>query len=178
MFAKILVAIDSSPNGKTVFDKALDLAKATGASMMLLHVLSYEEGIPNLPTSFGREYYTGLNSKALEIYQQQYKEAENRGLKLLQNFAAQAIAAGIITEFSQNHGSPGQTICDLAINWQAELIVMGRRGRSGINELILGSASNYVLHHASCSVLVVQHLANKESVTPPIDQAMVSADVG
>ncbi len=174
MFAKVLVAIDSSPMSKTVFDKALDLAKTTGASMMLLHVLSYEDGMPNLPTSFGREYYTGLSSKALEIYQQQYKEFENQGLKLLQTLASQATSAGIDTEFSQNHGSPGQTVCDLALNWQADLIVMGRRGRTGINELILGSVSNYVLHHASCSVLVVQHLANKASVAQT-EQAIASS---
>jgi len=173
MFAKILVAIDSSPMGKTIFDKALDLAKSTGAGMMLLHVLSYEDGMP-MPTSFGREYYTGLSSKALEIYQQQYKESENQSLKLLQILASQAISAGISTEFSQNHGSPGQTICDLAFNWQADLIVMGRRGRSGINELILGSASNYVLHHACCSVLVVQHLVDKES-DAEIKQAIISS---
>ncbi len=173
MFAKILVAIDSSPMGKTIFDKALDLAKSTGADMMLLHVLSYEDGMP-MPTSFGREYYTGLNSKALEIYQQQYKEFENQGLKLLQILADQAISAGISTEFSQNHGSPGQTICNLAFNWQADLIVMGRRGRSGINELILGSVSNYVLHHACCSVLVVQHLVEKES-DAEIKQAIISS---
>lgn len=173
MFAKILVAIDSSPMGKTIFDKALDLAKTTRASMMLLHVLSYEDGMP-MPASFGREYYTGLSSKALEIYQQQYKEFENQGLKLLQILADQAISAGISTEFSQNHGSPGQTICNLAFNWQADLIVMGRRGRSGINELILGSVSNYVLHHASCSVLVVQHLVDKES-DAEIKQGIVSS---
>ena len=173
MFAKVLVAIDSSPMGKTIFDKALDLAKTTGACMMLLHVLSYEDGMP-MPTSFGREYYTGLSSRALKIYQQQYKESENQGLKLLQGLASQAISAGVSTEFSQNHGSPGQTVCDLAFNWQADLIVMGRRGRSGINELILGSASNYVLHHACCSVLVVQHLVDKES-NAEIKQAIVSS---
>ena len=173
MFAKVLVGIDSSPMGKLIFDKALDLAKSTGASMMLLHVLSYEDGMP-MPASFGREYYTGLSSKALEIYQQQYKEFENQGLKLLQILADQAISAGISTEFSQNHGSPGQTICNLAFNWQADLIVMGRRGRSGINELILGSASNYVLHHACCSVLVVQHLVEKES-DAEIKQAIISS---
>ena len=173
MFAKILVSIDSSPIGKTIFDKSLDLAKTTRASIMLLHVLSYEDLIP-MPASFWREYYTGLSSKSLEIYQQQYKEFENQGLKLLQGLASEAISAGISTEFSQNHGSPGQTICDLAFNWQADLIVMGRRGRSGINELILGSASNYVLHHACCSVLVVQHLVDKES-DAETKQAIVSS---
>jgi nucleotide-binding universal stress UspA family protein len=163
MFAKTLVAIDSSTISKAVFDKALDLAKTTGASIMLLHVLSSEEGMPYLPTNFGREYYAGLSSKALEIYQQQCKEIENQGLKLLQSFASQAIAAGVSTEFTQNQGSPGKIICDLAINWQADLIIMGRRGRAGINELILGSVSNYVLHHAGCSVLVVQHLINNDA---------------
>lgn len=174
MFAKILVAIDSSKISEIVFDKALDLAKTSGASIMLLHVLSYEEGMPYLPTSLGREYYAGLSGKALEIYQQQCKDCENQGLNLLQSLANRAIAVGCSTEFSQNHGSPGQTICDLASNWQADLIVMGRRGRTGINELILGSVSNYVLHHACCSVLVVQHLANKASVTQT-EQAIVSA---
>lgn len=174
MFARILVAIDSSPIGKTVFDKALDLAKVIGANIMLLHVLSHEEGMP-IPISFGSEYHTGLNSKALELYQQQYKDFENHSLRLLQSYAAQATAAGVITEFSQNHGSPEQIICDLAINWQADLIVMGRRGRSGINELIMGSVSNYVLHHACCSVLVVQHLASKKSVAPQTEQAIISS---
>ena len=174
MFANILVAIDSSPMSKTVFEKALDLAKTTGASMMLLHVLSYEDGMPNLPASFGMEYYTGLSSKALEIYQQQCKDFENQSLTLLRSFADQAIAAGVSTEFSQNIGSPGQTICKLALNWQADLIIMGRRGRTGINELILGSVSNYVLHHACCSVLVAQNLVNKEFVATQTDQAVSS----
>ncbi len=38
----------------------------------------------------------------------------------------------------------------------ADLIVLGRRGRTGLAEALLGSVSNYVLHHAPCSVLVVQ----------------------
>ncbi|MDB9482953.1 universal stress protein, partial [Dolichospermum circinale CS-537/05] len=35
------------------------------------------------------------------------------------------------------------------------LIMMGRRGRSGLAEFFLGSQSNYVLHHAPCSVQIV-----------------------
>ena len=34
--------------------------------------------------------------------------------------------------------------------------MVGSHGRTGIRELLLGSVSNYVLHHALCSVLVVQ----------------------
>ena len=37
-----------------------------------------------------------------------------------------------------------------------DVIVMGHRGISGLQEFFLGSVSNYVLHHAPCSVLIVQ----------------------
>jgi nucleotide-binding universal stress UspA family protein len=40
MFNKILVAIDNSENSSHVFEEALSLAKATGANLMLFHVLS------------------------------------------------------------------------------------------------------------------------------------------
>ncbi|MGP1384853.1 MAG: universal stress protein [Thainema sp.] len=43
----------------------------------------------------------------------------------------------------------------LAKNWGADLIMMGSHGRKGLNEMLLGSASNYVVHHATCSVMVV-----------------------
>ncbi|MCZ8054719.1 MAG: universal stress protein, partial [Microcystis sp. LE19-12.2C] len=50
-----------------------------------------------------------------------------------------------------------KTICKVAREENIDLIVIGRRGRSGLGELFLGSVSNYVLHHAPCSVLIVQH---------------------
>jgi nucleotide-binding universal stress UspA family protein len=53
-------------------------------------------------------------------------------------------------------GDPGQTICKVAETWGADLILMGRNRKSGISEMFLGSTSNYVLHHAPCSVLAVQ----------------------
>jgi nucleotide-binding universal stress UspA family protein len=53
-------------------------------------------------------------------------------------------------------GDPGQKICQVAQQEGIDLIIVGRHGRSGLSELILGSVSNYVVHHAPCSVLVVQ----------------------
>ncbi|NEO28803.1 MAG: universal stress protein, partial [Kamptonema sp. SIO4C4] len=35
-------------------------------------------------------------------------------------------------------------------------VIIGRRGRVGLSEILLGSVSNYVLHHAPCAVMVVQ----------------------
>lgn len=156
MFHKILVAIDTSTASKSVFNKALELA-ATGSSLMLLHVLSPDEkGSPDVFTFAGMGYYPGLSGRALETYQEQWKTFEEHGLKLLRAYADEATAAGVAAEYTQNSGSPGRKICDLARTWGADLIVMGRRGHSGLSELFLGSVSNYVIHHAHCSVLTVQ----------------------
>ncbi|MBD2516494.1 universal stress protein [Nostoc sp. FACHB-973] len=159
MFKKILVALDRSEVGQKVFDQALGLAKLTQASLMLVHVLSpEEEGSPYVPMVSNFDYYPGLNSQSFELYQKQWDTFKNQGIQMLQSFCAQANTAGITTEFTQNLGNPGRIVCDLARSYGADLIVMGRRGRSGLTELFLGSVSNYVLHHAPCSVHIV-HLS-------------------
>lgn len=158
MFHKILVAMDNSTTSEHVFDEALALAKANDACLMLLHVLSSEEeGSPNMYIFHSMDYHSIVSNKALEIEREQWLTFREHGLELLRSRQAVANAAGVNTEFTQTPGSPGRTICDLARNWGADLIVIGRRGRSGLSELILGSVSNYVLHHTFCSVLTVQH---------------------
>lgn len=153
---KILVALDNSDMGKQVFEQALSLAKVTKAHLMLLHVLTVEEeGSPYIPIYPGFDYYSGVRSQSIELYQKQWDAFKVAGIQMLQSFCAQATIAGVNTEFTQNAGSPGRCICDLTLNWGADLIVMGRRGHSGLKELLLGSVSNYVLHHAPCSVHIV-----------------------
>lgn len=53
-------------------------------------------------------------------------------------------------------GSPQQVIVEEAENWGADLIVVGSRGLSAWNRLLLGSVSNAVVHHAKCSVEIVR----------------------
>ncbi len=172
MFNRILVAMDSSAIGKYVFNEALSLAKATNTKLLLFHVLSPEQnGNLYTPMMTSLEYYPVMVSgKTQEIYQQQWEKFENLGLELLRSRTDEATAAGISTEFTQVSGNPGPTICNFARSWGAELIVIGRRGHSGLTELILGSVSNYVLYHASCSVLIVQHLSEL-SPQSTIDQS-------
>ncbi|MEH2414799.1 universal stress protein [Nostoc sp.] len=168
MFKKILVALDHSQIGQQIFQEALGLAKLTQASLMLLHVLSpEEEGSPYGPMLSNLDYYPGLTSQSFELYQNQWDTFKNQGIQMLQSFCTQATAAGVTTEFTQNFGNPGRIICDFAHSYGADLIVMGRRGRSGVMELFLGSVSNYVLHHAPCSVHIV-HL----SLTPKTDELL------
>ncbi|MGM0380426.1 MAG: universal stress protein [bacterium] len=52
-------------------------------------------------------------------------------------------------------GVPGEEICELAREQEVDGIYMGRRGRGAVGEFLLGSVSNYVLHHAPCPVTIV-----------------------
>ncbi|MBD2607925.1 universal stress protein [Scytonema hofmannii FACHB-248] len=157
---KILVALDRSELSKQIFEQALALAKVTQASLMLLHVLSTEEeGSPYVPIVYsgysGLNYYSAVQSQTLEVYQEQWNAFKHQSLEMLKSYYAQADIAGVTTEFSQNSGNPGRCICDVSRSWGADLIIMGRRGNTGLKELFLGSVSNYVLHHAPCSVHIV-----------------------
>ena len=154
MISKILATIDSSERNQSVFDTAVSLAKATEASLMLLHILSETDpDYPILPTS---AYYAVPKDNDDGIFYQTFDEYEQRKAEFLRDLAQQAIALGIDTEYAQLSGIPEWEICEVASAWSADLIVVGSRGLKGIKEMFVGSVSNYVTHHAPCSVLIVR----------------------
>ncbi len=169
MFHKIMAAIDRSGLSQHVFDEAVTLAKALSASLILLNVLSPEdEASPSTPMISEYDLYPGALSRSVaEIYEELWQNYAERELEILRSMTDKAIAAGVDTTFRQSFGSPSRMICELASELDVDLIVVGRRGRSGLNELFLGSVSNYVLHHAPCSVLTVHR--PPEAVEAPAD---------
>lgn len=161
MINKILVAVDHSDQNKSVFNSALSLAKTTGANLMLLHVLSEDE--PDYPVLPTYAYYPQVDDLEYEVYQGKLAEYEKWGLDLLQNLAKEAREQEVETEYAQLTGNPKRSICELATSWSADVIVVGSRGLKGLKEMFLGSVSNYVTHHAPCSVLIVRSAIDDES---------------
>ena len=53
------------------------------------------------------------------------------------------------------HDKPGHMICELAKEKNVDAIVMGQRGLGTISRMLVGSTSDYVLHHAHVSVIVI-----------------------
>ncbi|HEY9824314.1 MAG TPA: universal stress protein [Stenomitos sp.] len=155
MYRHILVALDHSALSRAVLQQAIALAKPLNAQLTLLHVLSSSEVMsPNMPLIPVPEYYPPLSATTLELYQEEWQAFEARSSAMLESYRAQAEAAGLIAHSLQSAGSPGTVICNIAKSVKADLIMVGRRGHSGLSELIIGSVSNYVVHHAPCTVLV------------------------
>jgi len=135
VFKKILVGLDFGDTSDVVFQQSVTLAQSIGAELMLLGVL-----VPAAERS---------------VYEGRYREYERKELDRLNHFAKRAQSAGVETEVIQMAGSPGWAICEQAKATEADLLMVGSHGHMGLSEMLLGSVSNYVMHHAACSVLVV-----------------------
>ncbi len=158
MLRKILIAVGDSPEAAEILETGLTLAEKFGAEVSILHVLILvQNSFEPVANPFMGGSYPLMNDLAMEQYQKELKERESVGMDRLQAYAQQAQDRHIKADVYQNLGDPGRTICELAKNNLADLIVMGRNQKSVLSEIFLGSTSNYVLHHAPCSVMTIQH---------------------
>ena len=138
-FRKILAAVDGSEIATEAARTAAGLAAAVGGQFALVSVfdpsvvLSVEGG----PTAI--ELAGILREDARRALDMAAKEA-----------SACPAAARLVRE-----GSPGAEIRAAAVEWGADLIVLGTHGRGGLKRLLLGSTAESVLRHAPCPVLVV-----------------------
>lgn len=170
MFHKILVALDQSEVNRQVFNTALSFARSLNAQLMLIHVLA------PLAANYPRPVFAIAGPSPifyggdLESHLQRLRTFEEEGLEFLKAKTELAVAAEISTEFTQALGDPGYAICSLARTWNANLIIIGRRGYKGLGELFMGSVSNYVFHHAPCSVLTVQGSVDLDPFEQSLDQ--------
>ncbi len=155
-FQKILAAIDYSPLSQSVFEQALELTKANQAKLMLFHCLTADAGMltPPFPGEFGisPQFVTQAYQADFVRLDQQIKQTQ----LLLNQFCNLARRQGVEAESGYRIVEPGQGLCQMAQQWEADLLLLGRRGRRGLREALLGSVSNYVLHNAPCAVLVIQ----------------------
>lgn len=162
VFQKILVALDRSPQAAIVFEQALELAQPQNTQLRLFHALSWmaeEEAGPFIGTLADVDMYGTLRRVQRDRLQQEIETVR----EWLRPFSERAESQAISTTLDCGTGLPGSLICQAARDWQADLIVLGRRGRRGLSEVLLGSVSNYVIHHAPCSVLVVQAIEQKKA---------------
>jgi nucleotide-binding universal stress UspA family protein len=154
---KILVALDRSPQASVVFAEALGLSRAPNSTMAIFHCLDWEsESLAEVFLGIGTLGDVDLYGTALGQRRTFLERKVRQAQEWLQVYYQQAQEVGISCELKCQAGDPGTRICEFARVWGANIIVLGRRGHRGISEALLGSVSSYVVHHASCSVLISQ----------------------
>lgn len=151
-YQKILVAMDRSERNGVLLETAIELAKQNSAALLIFHCLPIED----TETYNYSDLYGANLINFSKVMQEQLERETEENRRWLEGCRQQAQEAGINADWTWRVSSAGRGICKMAKQWEADLIVLGRRGQGAISEIILGSVSNYVLHHAPCSVLVVQ----------------------
>lgn len=141
MFSKILAPVDGSDNSFRALDQAIFLAKSTGAGVTAMHV------IENPPTVYVE------SQKLLNELLANYR-AESA--KVLDRCKQVADKSGVKIETVIAEGDAASNIVGYAHKENFDLIIIGSRGLGRFKEMVLGSVSNKVLHHAKCSVLIVK----------------------
>jgi nucleotide-binding universal stress UspA family protein len=157
-FHKILVAIDNSPLCPATFAAALDLARSNQAQLKLFHCINSDLISESFVGSVNLDAMSAPTMMTTDFQTQQVliEQQMQDGAALLKQYTEAAKAQGVVADSECLIGDAGHQLCEMARDWFADLIVVGRRGRTGLAEAFLGSVSNYVVHHAPCSVLVIQ----------------------
>lgn len=142
LFKKILVPVDGSSTSDKALSHALALAQDNQARVRLLHALD------ELAYVSAYEYSGELMKQARESADKMLQTGVN---------AARAKSVEVDTRLVDNPGQRlGETVADEAVNWGADLIVLGTHGRRGVGRVLLGSGAEQVIRMAPVPVLVVR----------------------
>jgi nucleotide-binding universal stress UspA family protein len=136
----ILVGLDASPRAESVLDAATELARRTGAKLILFRAVGVPHEIPV-------EAYTMTPANLAELLEREAKAYLDR--------LAATLPTALVAETVVHVGVPWQGVCAAADHHHADLIVIGSHGYSGLDRVI-GTTAAKVVNHAKQSVLVVR----------------------
>ena len=156
MFKKILVALDHSSEAAAVFDFALSIAQPETSEILLVHFVNWEMQDVSPWVGIGTLYDIDVSGRRYDWSRQGLEKEIDTVNEWLKSMAQKAEEFGVICNYECHVGNCNLGIGDRAKDWEADVLVIGRRGHKYISEILLGSVSNYVIHHAPCSILVVQ----------------------
>lgn len=139
---KVLLASDGSSNAE---DAARFLARLPHRDPLNVIVVS----VLNVPA-------TNRTSISREWIEQCVRQEDERAKQDFQKIQSMFDGANATLSHVIEEGHVGATIVKIAEQQEPELLVLGAKGRSTVSRLLLGSVSDYVATHATCSVLTVR----------------------
>ncbi|XP_063402625.1 uncharacterized protein LOC134690359 isoform X1 [Mytilus trossulus] len=143
----VVMAVDNSENSMWAFTWYVQNFHQAGNKVLFLH--SPESYINATTMSPGR---------VLECQ----READAKTSELKAKFISKANADNVEAEFVvESAEKPGHAICEFAQKHDATFIVTGTRGMGKLRRTLLGSVSDFVVHHSHVPVLVCRHTKDK-----------------
>ncbi|MEH6445184.1 MAG: universal stress protein [Oceanospirillaceae bacterium] len=142
-----IVGIDGSEWSIRATHRAVNIAKDTGASVRLVYVMNFQSNYQ--PIIVGSAYYIP-EFDAQEQKKKEKKVHEYDIAPLLKKYSDEvALSSEILW------GDPAELLLEQAKEKHANMLFLGRRGRSRLADLLLGSTANKVAHCASIPIVLV-----------------------
>ena len=138
----VVVGVDGSDEAKAALRFALEEASLRGATLRIVHVWT----LPTAPGAFGiaappsADYLEHLRAEAERVVDHVLSEVPAGDRPPIERRVVQGAPSPVLIEASQD----------------ADLLVVGSRGRGGFAGLLLGSVSQQCAHHATCPVVIVR----------------------
>lgn len=136
-FGRIILPIDGSEHAKKAAKKAFTIAKNRNIDVYAIHI------IHQIHFLVSPELYSPIEKMIMENAITYLNEIEQSGKKM-----------GLTVETKIIHGTPYEEIIKFAN--KEDLIVMGNKGKTGIERILIGSVAEKVIRHAPCDVLIVK----------------------
>ncbi|XP_060067359.1 uncharacterized protein LOC132547596 [Ylistrum balloti] len=151
----VVVAMDGSEYAKFAFDWYVKNVHRHDFHVILVHVMSMESAVHNAewykPNASPHGYDTMLLKKLIE-------EEKERIREKLQVFGELLKQAGIEGTVKSVHAEkPGAGIIQAAEQCHANMIVTGCRGLGKVRRTLMGSVSDYIVHHSAVPTMVCRH---------------------
>jgi nucleotide-binding universal stress UspA family protein len=152
-FSRVVCAVDFSDCSLEAATFAAALAKESGAALSLVHVVEWpwhEAAIAEVP---------GVPAAQAQAIADYRRYLESGAKERLDAVAASALPGGTVAT-SIRVGRPHVELLEAARDEQADLIVLGVRGRGTLDLGFFGSTANHVVRSASCPVLTIRDRAS------------------
>lgn len=154
---RILVPIDFSEESYHALDLAYQMARKSNARLILLNVIEHPTGQnfsvlgDSMPSDFESNVYI------LQLIKKVRRD--------LTEIAEDSQYSDIDIRYDIQVGNPYRSIASTIAEHDVELVVMGTKGSSGMDELLIGSNAEKVVRYAKCPVITVKNKVNITDIT-------------
>jgi nucleotide-binding universal stress UspA family protein len=169
----ILICYDGSADAQAAIDRAGLLMPGSDARVLVIWETILETLTRNGSLGMGLGMISGYAENETDAAKKQ------AALDTATDGARRATVAGLVAHprIASHHDNFAATILRVADDTDADVIVLGTRGLSGVKSVMLGSVSHAVLHHADRAVLVVPSPALAEQRHRSADRTEITAGV-